>query len=237
MTVAIILAAYQARADWLQQCLESIDASAALVPAVAVDVRIGIDGCDVTARILRNLGRAAYWSAENVGTYIVRNSLLHLAPADAYVIFDADDVMRPSYLSVVTRMLTDHAIVGPSREECDAQLAPQRFADWRNGVCAFRHEVLARLGGYHAERLGADVDFIARARAARFRPAPTGQACYLRRRHAGSLTLATETGFGSAAREQARKRMRQLRESAGARVYVRPVTVPLEMRPARQEVA
>ena len=237
MTVAIILAAYQARSDWLAQCLASIDASAALVPAVAVDVRIGIDGCDVTARILRNLGRPAYWSAENVGTYIVRNSLLHVAPADVYVIFDADDVMLTTYLPTVTRLLATHAVVGPSRQECDAMLTHQRFADYRHGVCAFRHEVLARLGGYQAERLGADEDFVARARSARLHPYPTPEACYLRRRHDASLTRASETGFGTAAREQARKRMRRLRESAGARLYVSPVTVPLEMRPARQEVA
>jgi len=233
VTVAVILAAYQARADWLAQCLASIDASAATAPGVAVHVRIGVDGCEETATHLEDAGRSYYWTPENVGAYILRNSLIRLAPADVYVIFDADDVMLVEYVPIVTRTLKDYALVGPSRQECDADLTPTRFFRYRHGVCAFRHEVLAKLGGYQAERLGADVDFIARARSARIHPHITGEACYLRRRHPASLTKAPDTGFGTVAREQARRRMQRLR--LGGKVYVTPVTVPLEMRRAAEE--
>ena len=172
------------------------------------------------------MGRSYYWTFENVGAYILRNSLIRVAPADVYVIFDADDVMLPAYLPVVMGALQRHAIVGPSRLDCAADLTDKRFFRYRHGVCAFRHEVLATLGGYQAERLGADVDFIARARSARIHPHITGEPCYLRRRHDASLTKAPLTGFGSAPREQARKRMERLR--LGGKVYVKPVTVPLE---------
>jgi len=228
MTVAVILAAYQVRADWLAQCLASIDTSAATAPGVAVHVRIGVDGCAETATHLEDVGRSYYWTPENVGAYILRNSLLHLSPADAYVIFDADDVMRADYLAIVTRKLKGYPLVGPSRQECDADLTPIRASTYRHGVCAFRHEVLARLGGYQAERLGADVDFIARARAAGIHPHITTEPCYLRRRHDTSLTKAVATGFGSAAREQARRRMERAR--FGGTVRVTPATVPLERR-------
>jgi glycosyltransferase involved in cell wall biosynthesis len=233
VTVAVILAAYQARADWLQACLASIDASAATAPGVALHVRIGVDGCADTAAVLEEMGRSYYWTPDNVGAYIVRNSLIRLAPADAYVIFDADDVMLPAYLPSVMGALQTHAIVGPSRLDCAADLTDKRFFRYRHGVCAFRHEVLAKLGGYQAERLGADVDFIARARAARIHPHITGEPCYLRRRHPASLTKAEATGFGSAARHQARKRMERIR--LNGKVYVQPVTVPLEMRGAAEE--
>lgn len=233
MTVAVIVAAYQARADWLAQCLASIDASAATAPGVAVHVRIGVDGCAETAAHLEDLGRSYYWTPENVGAYILRNSLLRLAAADAHVIFDSDDVMLPAYLPLVLGALQRHAIVGPSRLDCAADLTDKRFFRYRHGVCAFRHEVLAKLGGYQAERLGADVDFIARARAARIQPHITGEACYLRRRHDASLTKAPDTGFGSAARHQARKRMERLR--LGGTIYVKPVTVPLEARAVAHE--
>ena len=232
MTVAVIVAAYQARADWFDQCLASIDASAATATGLAVHVRIGVDGCAETATHLEDLGRSYYWTPENVGAYILRNSLIRLAPSDVYVIFDADDVMLPAYLSLVMGALQSHAIVGPSRLDCAADLTDKRFFRYRHGVCAFRHEVLAKLGGYQAERLGADVDFIARARSARIHPHITGEPCYLRRRHPTSLTKAADTGFGSAARHQARKRMERLR--LGGTVYVRPVTVPLEHRLSKE---
>ena len=233
MTVAVIIAAYQARADWLAQCLASIDASAATAPHICAHVRIGVDGCQETARTLDALGRSYSWTFENVGAYILRNSLIRVAPADAYVIFDADDVMLPEYLPIVTRKLKGYALVGPSRQECAADLTPIRTSTYRHGVCAFRHELLRTLGGYQAERLGADVDFIARARAARIHPHITTEACYLRRRHAESLTKASDTGFGSAVRHQAKKRME--RQRLGGKVYVTPVTVPLEMRSTSQE--
>lgn len=226
MTVAVILAAYQARDAWLWQCLSSILASAMHAPELAVTLRLGVDGCPETAALLEAMRREYFWTPTNVGTYVLRNSLIGLGRADAYVIFDADDVMQPAFLPTVARGLLTHAIVGPSRLDVDAELRPLTFHAYRHGVCAFRHEVLTTLGGYQAERLGADADFIARARASRIRPHITSEACYLRRRHDASLTKAPLTGFGTAAREQARKRMERLR--LGGKVYVRPVTAPLE---------
>lgn len=234
MTIAVIVAAYRARQEWLAACLASIQASAAGCPDVDLDIRIGVDGCAETAAALDAMGLAYHWSAENVGPYVLRNSLLQLAPADAYVIFDADDVMLPGYMSAIVRKLKGYALVGPSRQECDEALSPVKVASYRHGVCAFRHAVLERLGGYKAERVSADVDFIARARTALIHPHITTEACYLRRRHDSSLTKASDTGFGSPLREQARKRMERARLSAGQRVYVAPVTVPLEYRARRR---
>lgn len=237
MTLAVIVAVYEIRPEWLMECLVSIGASAAMAPDVTVDVRVGVDGCEATAAVLEQLGRPYAWSPVNVGTYVLRNSLIALAPADAYAMFDADDVMLPVYVPVVTRTLESAALVGPSRTDVDADLRPLKYHLYRHGVCAFREDLRARLGGFKDERLGADVDFVARARTIRQHPAITGEACFLRRRHPASLTQAPATGFGSAQRQQALKLMERQRHNAGHRVYIHPATVALELRAGREAVA
>jgi hypothetical protein len=227
MTLAVIVAAWQTRADWLDACLTSIVRSAALVPDVAIRLRIGVDACPSTAAQLDALSRAYFYAPTHVGVYVLRNSLLHLDAADAYAIFDADDVMLPAFLPTVTQLLATNALVGPSRTECDAALTPTRYRPYRHGVCAFRHAVLTRLGGYQAVPVAADTDFIARARQARIHPYVTSDALYLRRRHPASLTKAPETGFGSPLRART---CRELRQRASGKVWCAPVTTPLEPR-------
>jgi hypothetical protein len=227
-TLAVCIAAWQTRADWLDACLTSIVRSAALVPDVAVTLRIGVDACPATAAQLDALSRAYAWSPVHVGAYVLRNSLLRLAEADAYAIFDADDVMLPAYMPTVTARLQTHALVGPSRTECDATLTPTRFRPYRHGVCAFRHAVLTRLGGYQAVPVAADTDFIARARQAGIHPYVTADPLYLRRRHPASLTKAPGTGFGSPLRAQI---VRELsRQRLSGKVWCAPVTTALVAR-------
>lgn len=228
MNVAVIVAAYQAQ-DWIVDCLKSIHMSALLTDA-ALDLRVGVDGCGLTAVAVDAYDQPYHWSPVNVGPYVMRNSLIAIAPADAFVIFDADDWMLPEYFQVVLPALRTNALVGPSRIECDEHLTRIERKPYRHGVCAFRAEVLERLGGYKAERLAADVDFIARARTAGIVPHITPQPCYLRRRHPASLTHAADTAKGSAAREAARRRMERQR-MRGHGVYVEPVTTPLVRMP------
>lgn len=228
MKVAVIIAAYQGRAQWLNECINSVEASAFQVADVTLDLRMGADGCQQTATYLGDLVEPYWWSPVNVGAYVMRNSLIATAPADAFVVFDADDVMLPGYFSTVVAALQRHALVGPGRTECTEDLTPIDDRQYKHGVCAFRPEVLARVGGYQAERLAADVDFIARARLAGFTPHIISEPCYLRRQHAASLTTAPGTRRGSAARRQATQRME--RQRLGGKVYVMPVTTPLECR-------
>jgi hypothetical protein len=226
--VAVIIAAHGLRPDWFDECLSSVQISAADVLNLDLDVRIGVDGCADTAAALDSIGLAYWWSPTNVGTYVIRNSLIALAPADAFVVFDSDDAMLPEYFPLVCHELRTYSLVGPGRVECTQTLKPVEQREYKHGVCAFRPDVLERLGGYQSERLAADVDFIARARLAGFTPHIIAEPCYLRRQHAASLTTAPVTRRGSAARRQATQRME--RQRLGGKVYVAPVTTPLEYR-------
>lgn len=234
---AVIIAAHRA-SRWIGACVASVRASAADCAAnVRIERRIGVDACAETANTLDQLGEPYFLAAENVGAYVMRNSLVTASPADAYVMFDADDVMLPAFLPRMVRALRAKPIVGPSRIECDEHLVPRqphRVTTYKHGVCGIRHDAWEQLGGFRAERFGADTDLIARADMrvrrhgrlfVRVERTVISEAMYLRRRHGDSLTRHPDTGFHSRSRAEAIHRMDAAR--AAGQWQNTPVTVSL----------
>lgn len=227
--IAVIVTAYKAT-PWLGECLASIRTAADLVPA-SVEIRLGVDGCHETAVWCEADQEPFYWYAMNHGTYVLRNSLVAVAPARAYAIFDADDVMLPSYLLRLWECLQRGADlagasrfdVGPALERHGAQ-----YGRYMNGVCLVDNDAWQRLGGYRAERYGADADLIERVTLAGFRLDIVDDPLYLRRCHPQSLSRAPETNSLSFARRRAQERMARQRERQGWRNT--PVTRPFTAR-------
>lgn len=233
--VAVLVTAYRTPLAWLRECLASIQVSATRLPAhVSCDVRLGVDGCADTAAALDADGTPYYWSAENVGTYRLRNSLAAVAPADAYIVFDADDVMLPPHLPVLVEALRTHPIVGPSRYDVDGRLKGRHLMKYVSGVCGLTHDAWTRLGGYRDERYSADTDLIARAELAGIPVRIERDPLYLRRKHPESLTNAMPTGYHSPARKAAQARLAQARAQGWQNT---PVIVPLVRRQAAVEQA
>lgn len=225
--IAVIVTAYRAT-PWLGDCLASIRNAAAGVPA-SVEIRLGIDGCPDTAAWCEAHGETFHWSPQNHGTYVLRNSLVALRPARAYAVFDADDVMLPNYL----RELWPHwpfcqRIFGPSRYDVSSRLEDAHYGRYMNGVCMLTHAAWEHLGGYQAERYGADADLIERAALAGIPVDVVEQPLYLRRCHPASLSRATETNSLSLARRRAHDRMARQRLRQGWRNT--PVTTPFTAR-------
>lgn len=228
MTCAIIMAAYRAR-PWIAEAIASIDAQEP-TPGWTYSLRIGVDGCEDTSRRLMELGRPHWYSPENVGAYVMRNSLIEMDPADAYAVFDADDVMLPEYLrTLIGWSDIGKGIAGPSMYRIDEDGAripgKQRYC-W--GVALIRREAWAQLGGFRAWPVAADSDLIRRARRLGIRIRAGATPLFERRVLAGSLTRATETGMES----EMRRRYREMSISAtlAKQCHVEPVTTPLERR-------
>lgn len=231
--VAVIITAYRA-SSWLGTCLASVRAAIARLRSGTAEIRLGVDGCPVTAGWCDDAREPYWYSQENVGTYVMRNSLVALRPARAYAIFDSDDVMLPTYLSDLWPRLPQGGIIGAGRYDVDlggqasTGTGPMRPAQWMNGVCVISHEAWERLGGYRAERYGADADLIARAQMAgvRMRDLPTP--LYIRRLHDASLSRSPATNSLSTVRRQAHARMLTERSLHGW--HNTPATVPLDRR-------
>jgi glycosyltransferase involved in cell wall biosynthesis len=224
---AVVVAAYRAT-RWIGEALESIDAQEP-APGWRYELRLGVDGCEETSALLRAAGRPHWYSPENVGPYVMRNSLITARPAGAYAIFDADDRMGPGYLRTLLGTVRD-GIVGAARRQIDADgNVIKDFSAFAGGVAVISGPAWERLGGYRDWRIAADHDLIVRAQRLRIAVQAVGEVLYSRRVHPDSLTRHPETGFGTLPRRQHKARAERLAQSS-KNLYVMPATTPLELR-------
>lgn len=229
--MAVIVAAFNAE-KWLPDCLTSVHAQR-LPSGWEMDLRIGVDGCPATASLLDSMGQPYFYSDENVGTYVIRNSLMAVAPADAWAIFDADDIMLDGYLVTLLRLAGSDGIAGSGRTTIDAagKVVGATGGRFSSGVCVVSDVAMKRLGGYRPDRIASDVDLIGRAKIMNLPIGRCDQHLYQRRIHRESLTQAKPTRFGSRPRMNIASAHKRLRD-AGA-MFVEPVTAPLALRGSR----
>ena len=227
MKCAVIIAAYAAD-KYIIECYNSVKNQIPL-EGVEYDIRIGVDGCQKTADVLRRAGIPFYYSDKNVGAYIMRNSLMAIAPADYFSIFDADDVMFPEYLLKSLSLNSDAVMT--AKINCNENLKPiQRSRIESGGAITFSHKILESLGGFYGVRCAADTDFMYRIKMAGFEIHEISEPLYYRRRHAGSLTKKQNTGIGSPYRKKVWKDMCQKREQGI--IKIKPTVIKLrEVKP------
>lgn len=226
-TAAVVVAAYRADPEWLFECVDSVLVQEPL-EGWRWDLRVGVDGCEATAKILSGLGLEFDWSPINVGPYLIRNSLALKTPADAFAVFDADDTMDPTYLRTLVP-LAEGGIAGGARRKIDAGgRVLSRSMGFAHGPCVISADAWAWLGGYAAWRIAADMNLIQRATAQGIEVRKHVAAIYSKREHPNQLTQG-ELGMQSHARILVKKTSKQA--VAAGELWIDPVTVPLERRP------
>ena len=209
MKCAVIIAAYNAD-KYILECYNSVKNQIPL-EGWSVDIRIGVDGCQKTADVLRKNKIPFYWSEKNVGAYIMRNSLIAIGQADMYSIFDADDVMFANYISSTLSLNAD--AVMSAKINCNENLKPLQGARIeKGGAITFSHKILDSLGGFYGVRVAADSDFMARIRLAEYNIHEIKEPLYYRRRHPNALTKKSDTGIGLPYRKEVWKKMTEERE-------------------------
>lgn len=219
---AVIIAAYNAD-KYILECYNSVKNQIPL-EGWKYDIRIGCDGCQKTADILRKNNIPFYMSEKNVGAYITRNSLMAVSPADVYSIFDADDVMFPDYLSKTLQ--TPYCAVMTAKINCNENLKPIQGARIeKGGAITFTHSVLSDLGGFYGVRCAADTDFMYRLGMAGYSIFDINEPLYYRRRHSQSLTKKSDTGIGSTYRKKVWSMMTEKRNEGI--IKINPTIIPL----------
>jgi len=223
MKCAVIIAAYNAD-KYILDCYESVK-NQIPIPEYEIDIRVGVDGCQKTADVLRRAGIPFYWSDKNVGAYIMRNSLIYLKPADVYSYFDADDEMFDDYLKTVLSLNADAVMT--AKINCNENLKPIQGARIeKGGAITFTHEVLDRLGGFYGVRCAADTDFMYRIGMAGYSIFDIKEPLYYRRRHPESLTKRKDTGIGSHYRKKVWRDMCEKREQGI--IKIKPTVIELK---------
>ena len=222
-TCAVIIAAYNVE-KYILECYNSVKNQIPLT-GWEYEIRIGCDGCQKTADVLRKNKIPFYYSEKNVGAYITRNSLIALGQADYYSYFDADDVMMRHYLAM--SLIKNHDAIMTAKINCNEKLKPIQGARIEyGGAITFSHNILDNLGGFYGVRCAADSDFMARIKMAGFDIHEIQDPLYYRRRHPQSLTKKSDTGIGSAYRKKAWSDMCAKREQGI--IKIKPTVIPLK---------
>ena len=220
---AIIIAAYNAD-KYILECYNSVKNQIPL-EGWEYDIRIGVDGCQKTADVLRKNKIPFYWSEKNVGAYIMRNSLIAIGQADMYSIFDADDVMFANYISSTLSLNAD--AVMSAKINCNENLKPIQGARIEyGGAITFSKNILESLGGFYGVRVAADSDFMQRISMAGYKIHEINEPLYYRRRHPNALTKKSDTGIGSPYRKKVWKDMCEKREQGI--IKIKPTVIPLK---------
>jgi glycosyltransferase involved in cell wall biosynthesis len=240
-TISILIAAYNAQ-NWLTDCLNAVLAQS-LPAGWKMEILLGVDGCDSTLQLTQAIQRpelSVFYLKKNSGTYLTFNTLMRYATGELICRFDADDVMKPGYLSTQIQTIeqgmdmtmtwsiyTDANLVPTSYVLAHEVYHPDQGLNRRGseGQFVIRRDVWQRLGGFRAWRCGADTDFFKRLRVAGFSHTVIPEFLYFRRTHEQSLTVHPDTNFKSPFRKYIQKLTADYQEQylAGKRsLKVRP---------------
>lgn len=199
-TCAVIIPAYDCT-EYIYECVASVVEQQPIGWWI-YDIRIGVDGCKKTSDYLLINGVSHYYHRENVGAYVMRNSLIMMRPADMYACFDADDVMRPDYLKKSLR--GNHNIVMTGKVNCNQNLVAyyDKPVFESGGAMTFSQKVWNDVGGFQSYKCAGDTDFMLRVRMAGYTIKNICEPLYLRRIHKKSLTQNAPTRYRSEYRKK-----------------------------------
>jgi Glycosyl transferase family 2 len=215
-SLSIIVTAYNT-ADYIEECLDSIEGQSYFLNNDDYEILVGVDNCSKTLEKLESIKHKyrnlkIYMMDSNKGTYVTTNTLIDLTTNDNILRFDSDDIMysnmvklimKEFFISDVVRMCYTNFKNGVDADN------PKKQAD---GVILFDKNILKKFGGYKAWKCAADSDFNYRIKRDKTIDVKLiDRALFRRRIHDDSLTRAIGTAMKSDLREQYKEEIRQIR--------------------------
>lgn len=214
MKISIIITAFQSQ-DFIEVCLNSIKEQTWLQNKNnEIEVLIGIDGCPDTLNKLNEI-RCNYnflklfYSEINVGTYVMRNSLVQKASNDNILFFDSDDIMHLNMLDIIspsfnTKQITRYCFYCTLRDN-NTYIVKNNYhknAFYAMGSFGISKELFLETGGFLAWSCAADYEFITRCEKNNIPTNYINKLIFYHLRHSNSLTQDRRTGMLSKKREK-----------------------------------
>ena len=228
---AVIITAYEAE-NYILDCLESLKKQK-LPKGWICEFYIGVDACKKTEQVLKQHLINFYLAKENVGTYVLSNSLLREAQinnARLFVRFDSDDIAGEKFLYKGIKHADRTGFCRPNQIACDENMNPiSNKISPAHGSMFVRRDALEQLGGYYHYRVGCDTNFYRRAERLGFGTSTNNDydiPFYYYRTHKTSLMKHSTMGKGTIYRRESWEQMKK-EYFAGVNKIENIVTTPL----------
>lgn len=226
-TVGIIITAFKAE----KYIFETINSLITQRLPVDWNVKfyIGVDACVDTANVLDN-NISYYYTKENVGTYILTNSLLEEAKKDGckmFVRFDSDDVAAEDFLYNGIKNTEINNFTSTVFIPCDYNLIPLKSKEprWAQGSMFFSKQILDLVGGFSHYRVSCDKYFNLRIKSFGYKGRCKNPPKYFYRISENSLSHSNNTKINSEYRKNIEKELEEM--LSNSQYSIIPVTTKL----------
>ena len=188
--LSVIIPAYKA-IKYIDECIASIKGDC--------EILIGVDACEETYNHIRHLENVYYFK-ENVGPYVIKNTLVDEAKYDDILFFDSDDIMAPGTIERIIEALNSKDYVKLSYIDFIKKPLLSGIV-YSNAVIGIKKSVFNSINGFYPWRCSADTELTYRLEHNNFSCKTIPDVCYYRRLHQDNLTVKKETGHGSPIRK------------------------------------
>jgi glycosyltransferase involved in cell wall biosynthesis len=189
--VSIIIPAYKAT-KYIDECLASIKGDC--------EILIGVDACEETYNHIKHLENVFYFP-NNVGPYIIKNTLVDVAKCENILFFDADDVMAEGIIEKFNKAIQQVDYVKLNYINFTHEIKKSGHI-MNDAVIGIKKSVFNSLNGFYPWKCGADTELENRLRHNNFKYKVSEGISYYRRLHGENLTMKSETGHGSSIRSE-----------------------------------
>ena len=222
--ISVVMPAF-GTAEFVEEALDSVYAQG---PG---EILVGVDRCPETLARLLSIRHKydnlkIFWSEENRGPFIMRNSLAYLSKGDIITFFDTDDMMKPGMLDRIREELDlGYDLVRYRLTQFNQGNDPGKGKDsawYAFGSTGMTRDAFRKAGGFRDWRCAGDREMVMRC-STFLKEKLVGDRLYWYRIHGNNLTVRKDTGMRSDVRAVYHEFMKQ----PVTELYVEPVTVKM----------
>ena len=186
--ISVLIPAYNS-AKYLEKCLDSITLQTA---KTEFEVLVGVDGCIETlyeaARLMDKYEWLdVFYCEENMGRYIMTNTLIEEKLGNKVIFFDSDDIMMPTLFQEVLDCKED-MMLWKYYSLRNGVVEPVKHNDYAHGVLYMNDKAIKTLGGYQPWRCSADTELLTRSKYSNLTRRLNDKGLMVYRIHKDSLT-------------------------------------------------
>lgn len=188
--LSVIIPAYKAT-KYIDDCLASIKGA---------EILVGVDSCQETLDHLKNRDIKLFYFTENVGPFVIKNTLIDQASNEHILFFDSDDVLVEGVIERINERLAEIDYL--KLNYINFYNKPTTKGHMMNdAVIAIKRSSFNSINGFQPWRCGADTEFSYRSQYNNLKYKVLDGLAYHRRLHGENLTMRKETGHKSPIRE------------------------------------